>query len=87
MNIKAVYITRQINGCKKIVAQSRNLRAVLAYGRKIAGCHMMTASDKTLKVFYTNGAECETEFADASVLRDWVATRIRYGRGRWQGAL
>lgn len=65
------------------VAEGRNLRVIRDYGRRTLGVHAMFQRDRELRVYFANGAECRIEFADASVLRDWITNRIRYGRGRW----
>jgi hypothetical protein len=64
----------------KIVMRGHNLAPILRYQRK-HGIHVVkvTQHGKHLTVTYNDGARCETNFADASVLKGWIANRKKYG--------
>lgn len=66
-----------LNG--QIVATSKNLSGVLNYARK----HQITRVETckfaelkgSLRVFYSNGAECRTLFESHNVMLQWVKAR------------
>ena len=65
----------------KVVNKSRNLRGMMEYARKYGA--KLSQDDNILHAQYGNGATLETTFADESVLKDWIAARIKYGRGNF----
>ena len=63
----------------KQVASSQNLEVILRYQRQNSSIKKVTQSGKKLKVYYTDGAKVETNFASESVLKDWIWKKRRRG--------
>jgi hypothetical protein len=64
----------------RVASRSRNLRGILTYSRE----HVVTRVDLfgphssgtgTLGLAWADGATCITDFADYTVMREWVAKR------------
>lgn len=56
----------------KVVARSKNLRGIYDYNRNKSHVVFYRQKGKELYVRFNDGAEVTTQFADASVLRDWL---------------
>ena len=63
---------------------SRNLRCIMDYARKFPhGATELRKHKRWLHVRFPDGSTCATRFSDATVLRDWIKDRIRFGRGKF----
>ena len=64
----------------KPVSTSRNLRGILVYCRthRVESVHIGLPA--TLYVTWANGAHVVTDFADHSVLMDWVRARKHFAQ-------
>jgi len=65
----------------EIIHRSKNLRGILDHARRyrLSGIHTLQQKDKTLFVVFADGATCRTQFADPTVLRDWIDGRCKRG--------
>jgi hypothetical protein len=70
----------------KAIRRGRSLRIIMEHARgyRPRDVHTLSQQGKVLHVHYADGAKCTTVFADEAVLGDWIAARVRYGRGRWK---
>lgn len=68
----------------QVFRTGKNLRVIQEYARTFKyDTTKLRQRGKTLIVMFPEGSRCETPFADATVLRDWIADRVRFGRGRF----
>lgn len=60
--------------------RGQNLAPILRYQRK-RGIYVdkVTQHGKHLTVIYNDGARCDTNFADATILKGWIANRKKSG--------
>jgi len=65
----------------KEVASSKNLEVIMRYQRGWRSPYIksMTQRGYTLYVKYSDGASVKTDFADPSVLKDWIASKKKRG--------
>lgn len=61
----------------KIVASSKNLEVIGRYNRKVSNIVKMEQNCRDLKVMYENGAEVNTDFADPSILEDYIRKKAK----------
>ncbi len=67
-----------------VVHQGKNLRVILDHARRFrVGGTSIWQDGCYLRVSFPDGAYCTTAFADQTALRDWIADRVKYGRGRF----
>lgn len=70
------------------VQWSRNLRCIPDRARELGfGTVLQIHPEQAnlLQVTFRDGSYCHTAFNDPRVLAQWIANRIRYGRGKFEG--
>ncbi len=67
-----------------VVHQGKNLRVILDHARRFkVGGTSIWRDGYYLRVSFPDGTYCTTAFQDQTVLRDWIADRVKHGRGRF----
>ena len=72
----------------KIISRSKNLRGIMDYARNQQWCgktqlEINPILPKELWVRFPGGATATVQFKSAQVLHDWIANRVKFGKGKF----